>query len=124
MGIKSMFLLFLHFFVFKRVGARFCQKPTFFKVFLQKICKKLATTKITGNWGPQRFFYWRNFAKFRPQKYDFALYKGILMKKIPKVPIFEEFVFKSPDFDTRVTKNMNRILFFLHLHIYYVAKFE
>jgi hypothetical protein len=70
------------------VGASFCQKPTFFRVFLQNICKKLATTKITRNWGPQRFFYWRIFAKFRPQKYDFALYKVFFNETKSKIANF------------------------------------
>jgi hypothetical protein len=35
------------------------------------------------------FMFWRNFAKFRPQKYDFDLYKGFFMeKKDPKSPNF------------------------------------
>jgi len=40
------------------------------------------------------FFSWRNFAKFRPEKYDFDLYKGFLMKK------WHKFVFKKLEFVT------------------------
>jgi hypothetical protein len=28
------------------------------------------------------FFLWQNFSKFRPEKYDFDLYKGLFMKKM------------------------------------------
>jgi hypothetical protein len=111
------------FYLFSILKICFKRKTHIFqRFFLEKICKKLGTTKITGNWGPQRFFYWRIFAKFRPQKYDFALYKGFLMKEIPKLPIFEEFFFKSPDFDTRVTKNMKKD--FVLSPLPYVAKFD
>jgi hypothetical protein len=35
------------------------------------------------------FMFWRNFAKFRPEKYDFDLYKGFFMeKKRPKIAKF------------------------------------
>jgi len=93
------FLPFFPFFlVLKEWMPVFAKKPTFFKVFLHKICNKLATTKITGNWGPQRFFNWRIFAKFRPQKYDFAIYKGFFKKKSPNLPIFEDFFFQIARF--------------------------
>jgi hypothetical protein len=29
-------------------------------------------------------FFWRNIARFRPEKYDFDLYKGFSVKKWPK----------------------------------------
>jgi hypothetical protein len=39
----------------------------------------------------QRFFYWRIFAKFRPEKHGFDLYKGFFMEKKngPNSPDFE-----------------------------------
>jgi hypothetical protein len=33
----------------------------------------------SGGWG------WQNFAKFRPEKYDFNLYKGFLMRSIAQI---------------------------------------
>jgi hypothetical protein len=44
------------------------------------------------------FFSWRNFAKFRPEKYDFDLYKGFLMKKWHKFrQISKKKISKLPD---------------------------
>jgi hypothetical protein len=31
------------------------------------------------------FFIWRDFAKFRPEKYDFALYKGFFIEKMTQI---------------------------------------
>jgi hypothetical protein len=44
------------------------------------------------------FFSWRNFAKFQPEKYDFELYKGFLMKKWHKFrQISKKKISKLPD---------------------------
>jgi hypothetical protein len=53
---------------------------------LHKIDKKIAK-KRSQLW----FFYWRFFAKFRPEKNDFDLYKRFLMGKEngPNSPDFE-----------------------------------
>jgi hypothetical protein len=45
------------------------------------------------------FSFWRNFAKFRPGKYDFDLYKEFFMKKTgPNLPDFEEKKFQIARF--------------------------
>ncbi len=61
------FYFFSHFFVLKKWVPVFAKNPHFTKFFSKKICKKLATTKITGNWGPQRLFL---LVKFSPN-FDF-----------------------------------------------------
>jgi hypothetical protein len=43
----------------------------------------------------QYFFYWQNFAKFQPEKYDFEQHKGFFMrKKMAQIrQILKEFFF-------------------------------
>lgn len=61
--------------------------------------KSICISPQSGTSQSQRFFYWRIFAKFPPERYDFDLYKGFFMKtKRPKSPDFEEKNSKSPDF--------------------------
>jgi hypothetical protein len=49
--------------------------------------------------GPQRLFYWRIFAKIRPEKYDFGLCKGFFMENFTQVrQISKRKNSKSPDF--------------------------
>jgi hypothetical protein len=33
----------------------------------------------------EQCLFWQNFFKFRPEKYDFDLYKGLFMKKMIKI---------------------------------------
>jgi hypothetical protein len=71
------------------VGASFCQKPTFYKVFLQKNLQKVSHNENHWELGTSAsLFTGEIFAKFRLQKYDFALYKGLLMKKKSKIANF------------------------------------
>jgi hypothetical protein len=52
----------------------------------------------SGTSESQRLFYWRIFAKFSPEKYDFDLQKRFFLeRKSPNSPDFEEKVSKSPD---------------------------
>ncbi len=45
------------------------------------------------------FFYWRIFAKIRPEKYDFDQYKGFFIGKMVQIrQISKRKKFKSPDF--------------------------
>jgi hypothetical protein len=47
----------------------------------------------------QRFFYWRIFTKFQPQKYDLDLYKGFFLEKMNKIrQIWKTTESKLPDF--------------------------
>jgi len=43
-------------------------------------------------------FYWRIFAKFRPEKSDSDLYKGLFKEFRQIRQIFKNFLIKSPDF--------------------------
>jgi hypothetical protein len=61
-------------------------------------------------------FFWRNFAKFRPEKYDFDLYKGFFMKTIVQIhqiskgkknPNRQIFLISSP-----IAKNIEGFCFF------------
>jgi hypothetical protein len=53
----------------------------------------------SGTSGSHQFFYWRIFAKFPPEKYDFDLHNGFFMeRKNPISPDFEEKNSKSPNF--------------------------
>jgi len=73
------------------------------------------------------FFYWRIFAKFRPEKYDFNLFKGFFMWKMAQIRQILNFKnSKLLDFYNnlkKVAKNIEGFCFFSYLHIYYVAKF-
>ncbi len=75
----------------------------------------------------QCFSNWWIFAKFRPEKYDFNLYKGFSVGK--KWLKFARFlIFKYPesyDIFQKVVKSIEGIffLFFSYFHISYVAKF-
>jgi hypothetical protein len=45
------------------------------------------------------FFYRRNLVEFRPEKYDFDLYKGFFLEQFAKIAqISEEKYSKLPDF--------------------------
>ncbi len=61
-------------------------------------------------------FYWRVFAKIRPEKYDFELCKGFFMEKINQIRhISKRKNSKSPDFYEKfqyVAKNIEVFFFF------------
>jgi hypothetical protein len=64
----------------------------------------------------QRFFYWRIFAKFGPEKkFDFDLCKGFLMEKMAQTcQISKNFFFTLPDFYDKfqwVAKNLEGFCF-------------
>jgi len=45
------------------------------------------------------FFYWRIFANFRPEKYDFDQYKGFFMEKMAQIrQISQNFFFQIARF--------------------------
>ncbi len=52
---------------------------------LSRLERKIATSKAHSKYVVEYFFYWWIFAKFRPEKYDFNLYKGFFMKEITQV---------------------------------------
>ncbi len=104
-GIHNVFIILFYFILFSEIYLHFFQT-------LQNHVLVVAYR--------QCFFFGRNLARFRPDKYDFNLYKGFSMEKMAQIRQILQKVSKSLDFYSKfrqVAEDIKMIVIFKNSYL-------